>query len=82
MSDYIEGMCRNDQDKVRSHMYAVIDGKYFPMCGYGWNRSDGEAFSIFRGHHSARGTCQLCLNNIAANKPPVRNGWPHKTKWL
>lgn len=96
---FIEAMCRNDQHKVRSHLYEVFhrepemtdDGAiiaescgpdYAPMCGYGWNRSDGESFSILRGHRSARGTCQLCKANVEANKPAVTDGWAHKTKWL
>lgn len=80
---YVEGMCRNDQHKVRSHMYAMReDGQLLPMCGYGWNRLGGQAFSIFRGHQSARGTCKLCLKNIAAGKSPITDGWPHKTKWI
>lgn len=78
----IEGMCRNDQHAVRSHLYAKIDGEYYPMCGYGWNRSDGDGFSIFRGHQSARGTCKLCKRNVEAGKSPVKDGWPHSTKWL
>lgn len=80
--EFIEGMCRNSQHAVRSHMYEVVDGDYWPMCGYGWNRSDGEALSIFRGNGSARGTCKLCENNIASDKPSLRDGWHHKTRWL
>lgn len=95
--EFIEGLCRNEQHKVRSHMYEVvrkpsgnaledgtpvIDVEYTPMCGYGWNRSGGKYFSIFRGNSSNRGTCQKCLTNIANNKPAVADGWKHKTKWL
>ena len=80
--EIIEGMCRNDQDTVRSHLYAKIDGDLWPMCGYGWNRSGGHRFSIFRGHHSARGTCKLCQRNVTAGKPPVMDGWDHRTRWL
>jgi hypothetical protein len=83
--EFIEGTCRNDQDKVRSHLYEVTyDPEYTltPMCGYGWNRSDGHSFSIFRGHGSSRGTCKLCEANVAANKPSLKDGWDHKTKWL
>lgn len=105
MTKFVEAVCRNEQDKVKSHLYkevaelvpveelssyavdAVRDGKVevtnlYPMCGYGWNRNDGDSFSIFRGHRSRRGTCKTCLNNIEKNKEPVKNGWPHKTKWI
>ena len=81
--EFTEGLCRNEQDAVRSHIYERFpDGSYAPMCGYGWNRSNGTSFSIFRGHTSARGTCQLCQRNLKAGKPAVRDGWPHKTKWI
>ncbi|MGI9485433.1 MAG: hypothetical protein ACR2RF_06035 [Geminicoccaceae bacterium] len=80
--EFVEGMCRNDQDAARSHFYERVDGDYWPMCGYGWNRSDGHAFSIFRGHRSMRGTCKICLRNIAADKPSLKEGWEHPTKWL
>lgn len=82
---FIQGMCRNDQHKIRSHLYEVVyepDYTLIPMCGYAWNRSSGHGFSIFRGHQSQRGTCKLCEANVAADKPAVRDGWEHKTKWL
>ena len=79
---FIEGMCRNQQDAVRSHLYEVVDGDYFPMCGYGWNRADGHRLSIFRGHTSQRGTCKLCQRNVANDQPPFKDGWDHPTKWL
>lgn len=79
---YVEGLDRNEQHKVRSHLYKETPDGLYPMCGYGWNRSDGEAFSIFRGHKSSRGTCKACIKNIKAGKDPVFNGFPHKTKWI
>ena len=81
--EYIPGICRNEQDKVRSHTYArTAAGNYWPMCDYGWNRSDGARFSIFRGHISNRGHCKLCNANEAAGRRPVICARPHKTKWL
>jgi len=83
MPTYIEGADRNNPDEARSHMY--LDNAQLgllPMCGYGWNRSDGNAFSILRGNGSARGTCKICEKNIAAGKQPVMDGFPHKTKWI
>ena len=78
---YRSGTCRNT-DNAKSHTYAMADDGLWPMCGYGWNRSDGEAFSIFRGSPGTEGECQLFRKSVAAGKPPVRDGWPHKTKWL
>lgn len=81
--DYIPGLCRNEQHKVRSHTYALTAaGNYWPMCDYGWNRSDGERFSIFRGHVSTRGHCKICEQREAAGLRPIFRPRPHKTKWL
>ena len=81
---YREGMGRNPgEEYLESHTYAELpDGSLAPMCGYGWNRSDGEAFSILRMPWGSQGTCLLCQKNLKAGKPPMTDGWPHKTKWL
>lgn len=66
-----------------THTYAMMeDGNLFPMCGYGWNRSDGHAFSILRKTPGSQGSCKLCQKNVAAGKPPLFEGWEHKTRWL
>lgn len=82
VEDYRSGSCRNEQYAL-SHTYAMMDdGGLRPMCGYGWNRSDGTRFSIWRGSPGTEGDCKLCRKNVASMKPPVADGWPHKTKWL
>lgn len=82
---YVEAIGRNRGEELQhSHLYAVMDdGDYLPMCRYGWNRSDGAAFSIFRGWSGARGLCRVCQRRSAAGLPPVesRSG-SHKTKWI
>jgi hypothetical protein len=66
-----------------SHTYSMMeDGELWPMCGYGWNRSDGERFSILRQSPGTQGNCKLCAKNVAAGKPPVTEGFLHKTRWL
>ena len=80
--EYVHGMCRNEQDKVRSHLYVETPKGLLPMCDYGWNRSDGERYSIFRGHKSARGVCKICIKRRDAGLPPVIKARPHKTRWL
>ncbi|TMJ04315.1 MAG: hypothetical protein E6G97_07370 [Alphaproteobacteria bacterium] len=80
--DYRAGQDRNEA-RALSHTYAMMsDGELWPMCGYGWNRSGGERFSIFRSAPGTRGDCKLCARNVAAGKPPVTDGFAHKTKWL
>lgn len=79
---YRSGQCRNTDDAL-SHTYAEMDnGELWPMCGYGWNRSNGHRFSIFRGTPGSQGDCLICMRNVAAKKPPVCEGFEHKTKWL
>jgi len=82
---YVEAIGRNPgEDQGRSHLYAEMsDGDYLPMCRYGWNRSDGAALSIFRGHSGARGLCRTCQRRRAAGLPPVEaQPGSHKTKWI
>jgi hypothetical protein len=79
---YRRGQCRNNENAL-SHTYAMTaDGELWPMCGYGWNRSDGDRFSIFRSAPGSEGDCKLCRKNVAAGKQPVFDGFPHKTRWL
>jgi hypothetical protein len=79
---YRLGQDRND-DLALSHTYAMTSaGGLWPMCGYGWNRSGGARFSVFRGSPGTEGDCRLCVRNVAAGKQPVHRGWPHRTKWL
>lgn len=79
---YRSGSSRNSDGRTKSHTYVETDDGLAPMCGYGWNRSDGEAYSIWRGVWGSEGTCLRCQANLAAGKPPVTDGWPHPTKWL
>jgi len=79
---YRSGSDRNEQYAL-SHTYAMMDdGDLFPMCGYGWNRSNGSRLSIWRGAPGTEGGCKLCARNVAAGKLPIKGGFPHKTKWL
>jgi len=80
---YRSGQCRNDE-KALSHTYAqMTDGKLWPMCGYGWNRSNGTSFSIFRGAPDTEGDCLICRRRVAAQKPPLTDGGiRRKTRWL
>ena len=81
--DYIEGADRNNPDEARSHLYAITAaGNYWPMCDYGWNRSNGNRMSILRGVGSARGLCAICQRRRDAGLRPVIKPRPHKTRWL
>lgn len=79
---YRSGQCRNDE-RALSHTYAqTAAGKLWPMCDYGWNRSGGAGFSIFRGAPNTEGDCKICDRNVAAGRRPVLRARPHKTRWL
>lgn len=81
IQSYRSGQDRNEPNAT-AHTYAEVDGELWPMCGYGWNRSYGEAFSIFRAPPGTEGDCKLCRRNLREGKPPLKDGPPHKTKWL
>lgn len=82
ISYYRVGSDRNEEYAL-THTYAQMEnGDCWPMCGYGWNRSGGEAFSIFRGAPGTEGDCKICMKNVTNKRPPMKDGWKHKTKWL
>lgn len=79
---YRAGQCRNSDDAL-THTYAEMeDGELWPMCGYGWNRSGGHRFSIFRGSPGTQGDCLICRRRVAQGLPPIKQGFDHKTRWL
>lgn len=75
------GQDRNEKNAL-THTYEETEDGLFPMCGYGWNRSNGHSFSIFRGSLDTEGECRTCRKNVKLDKPAVRDGFKHKTKWL
>lgn len=82
--EYVESIGRNPgEEKNHSHLYAhTEDNQYFPMCIYGWNRSNGDRLSILRGHRGEAGLCAICERRRALNLEPLKDGSTHKTKWL
>jgi len=85
VTGYIEAIGRNPgEGNNHSHLYAIdVNGDLWPMCIYGWNRSDGERFSVLRGYVGKRGLCKICSKRAKEEKPPVIDAVDsHKTKWL
>lgn len=96
--EYVEAIGRNPgEENQHSHLYVKVSEPtdvaamtglgartgYLPMCRYGWNRSDGEGFSIFRGHRGGRGLCKICEKRKIAGLPGVEAvPGSHKTKWI
>lgn len=64
---YITGLVRDPgcENKL-SHLYkGDFADPGMPMCRYGWNRDDGESYSIFRGN-IGRGICKICMRRAKA----------------
>lgn len=79
--DYITGLDRNDQHLV-SHLYTgTFNEVGAPMCARGWNRSDGEGFSIFRNNEGDAGICKVCLRRAEEKRDPVPSV-KRKTRWI
>lgn len=79
LPEYVSGVDRNNPDLARAHLYKQSkSGALLPMCDYGWNRSDGQAFSILRGWTSARGDCKICERRANAGLPPIKKARKHK----
>lgn len=80
---YITGMGRNPgEDRLATHLYQGTYGDPgLPMCIYGWNRSDGERYSIFRNNISQKGICKTCLKRAEAGLPGIESA-NRKTKWI
>ena len=78
---FTPGLDRNDRHVV-AHLY---EGPYTdlgnPMCVRGWNRDDGEGYSIFRNNVGEAGICKVCERRARENKPSVPSRH-RKTKWL
>jgi len=80
-SGYITGQDRND-DKLVAHIYkGTVDEPGLPMCVRGWNRSDGERYSIFRNIVGDSGICKVCLRRAIKNLPGMESR-KRKTRWL
>lgn len=78
---YISGLDRND-DTLVAHLYkGTVDDVGLPMCVRGWNRSDGESFSIFRNNEGEAGICKVCFRRARKGLDGVESR-KRKTKWI
>lgn len=79
--EYVTGLDRNDQHLV-THLYT---GTYAntgnPMCARGWNRCDGEGYSIFRNNVGRAGICKICMRRAKDKRDPVKSA-TRKTRWI
>lgn len=82
-SGYISGIGRNTGDeKLKTHLYdGDMNDPGLPMCIYGWNRSNGSGYSIYRNNFGESGICSICLRRAQLGLKGVQPS-EHKTKWL
>ena len=78
---YVTGLDRNDQQLV-AHLYrGTFANPKNPMCVRGWNRSDGEGYSIFRNTVGEDRICKTCMRRALERREPVASR-PRKTRWI
>ena len=64
---YILGLGRDYPHPKISHLYkGDFSDPGLPMCRKGWNRDNGESYSIWRGNMGKRGVCKTCLKRARA----------------
>ncbi len=72
---YRPGMDRSpDGHRKVTHLYTLGESIMdfdLPMCAKGWNRENGEAFSIWRGNISNKGICKICMKRAKKGLPGV-----------
>ena len=78
--EYITGQDRND-DTLVAHLYrGTFSEPGNPMCLRGWNRSDGDCYSIFRNLPGVK-ICSICSRRASQNKDSVSSK-KRKTRWI
>lgn len=79
--EYVIGLDRNDQHLV-AHLYVgPCEDPGDPMCVRGWNRSDGNGYSIFRNCTGDAGICTVCLRRALQQREPMPSR-KRKTRWI
>jgi hypothetical protein len=69
---YILGLSREYPDARIAHLYkGTFEDPGLPMCARGWNRDDGQSYSIWRGHEGTQGVCRICWRRAKALKEGV-----------
>jgi hypothetical protein len=59
---YITGLGRDYPHPKRSHLYrGTMSNPGEPLCRRGWNRDNGESYSIWRNNIGEYGNCGHCI---------------------
>jgi hypothetical protein len=69
---YILGLGRDVPHPRIAHLYkGTFNDPGLPMCARGWNRDNGQAYSIWRGNEGRGGVCKICWRRAKAGKDGV-----------
>jgi len=69
---YVPGLGRDFPHPPKSHLYRGTAGEMGePMCHNGWNRDNGNSYSIWRNNI---GECGICINCIKNAKKEMAKG--------
>ena len=64
---YTAGLGREYPQPPLSHLYeGSPENLGYPMCRFGWNRDEGQSYSIWRGNVGEKGICKICLRRALA----------------
>lgn len=77
---YVVGQDRNEPKAVAHLYYGNFNDPGNPMCVRGWNRSDGDGYSIFRNNWSGE-LCKVCIKRAQQQRKPIESRY-RKTKWI
>jgi hypothetical protein len=66
---YIPGLGRDIPYPRLAHLYkGDFSEPGLPMCPKGWNRDNGESYSIWRGNVGRDGVCRTCMKRAEAGR--------------
>lgn len=69
---YIFGLGRDEPKPKKAHVYeGTFDEPGNPMCARGWNRDDGNDYSIWRNNIGEDGICGVCLRRVREGRSSV-----------
>lgn len=70
---YVIGLGRDLPPHTKvAHLYkGTFQDPGDPMCPRGWNRDDGESYSIWRNQTGDTGICMVCMRRAHEGREPV-----------
>jgi hypothetical protein len=70
----LTGLGRDYPHPRVAHLYeGQFGNEGDPLCRYGWNRDDGESYSIWRGNVGRDGICNFCVKKAQKLYPATKN---------